>query len=258
MSERIERFDVEGRPHISVRALTGDIRTVDGAAGSVVVRLRGHDRDLERYLVEEQGGTVTVEPDRTQRGRTGTVSVLVEIGEPAFLHIRTASGNLTVEAPLAELTVDTAAGDMRIGEVSEGVRVKSASGDLRLGTVGRRLTVATAAGDVSAEAVGGDLELKSASGDVRVRRVGGNVSAQSAAGDIRIDAFEGGELNIKTLSGDVAVGVAAGRRYRVSFSSLSGDIHTDFPVSEEGSGGAPARLRIRSMSGDIRIEPARS
>jgi len=258
MSERIERFEVEGRPHVSIRALTGDIRVVEGASGSLVVRLRGHDRDLERYLVEEQGGTVTVEPDRSQRGRTGTVGVLVEIGAPAFLQIRTSSGNMNVEAPLAELAIDTAAGHMRIGDVSDGVRVKTASGDLRLGTVGGRLGVATAAGDIQVAAVGGHVDVKSASGDLYVGRASGDVTAKSAAGDVRVATFEGGNLEVKTLSGDVSVGVVAGRRYRVSFSSLSGDIHTDFPVSEERGGGAPARLTVRSMSGDIRIEPARA
>ncbi len=254
MSERIERFEIEGAPRLSARIPTGDLRIVPGQPGAVVVRLRGRDRDLDRYLVEDRGSTVTVEPERGQM-IMGSVGIIIEVGEPAVLTARMASADLSVETELAELTVDTASGDVRTDAIAAGVKAKSASGDLRFGAIGGRLAVATAAGDVFAPTVSRSVDVKSASGDVRLGSVGGDVSTKTAAGDVRIGRFAGDDLDVKTLSGDVSVGVIAGRRFRVSFTSLSGDIHSEFPVSE-GSEGGPARLTVRTMSGDITIEPA--
>jgi hypothetical protein len=74
---------------------------------------------------------------------------------------------------------------------------------------------------------------------------------------VRIRGFYGDSLDVKTLSGDVHAGVAPGRRYRVSFSSMSGDISTDFPVSDGSGDRTPASVTVKTMSGDITIGAAR-
>jgi DUF4097 and DUF4098 domain-containing protein YvlB len=117
--------------------------------------------------------------------------------------------------------------------------------------------LAAASGDLLVDEVAGDLEAKTASGDLQVGRVGGDVGVRTASGDVRIRGFYGDTLDTKTLSGDVQVGLAAGRRYRVSFSSMSGDIRTDFPVSEGDDGRAPASVAVKTVSGDITIGAAR-
>ncbi len=254
MSERIERFTVEGRPSLAVRAVSGDVRIVDGAAGEVVVRLRGRDRYLENFVVEQHGSTITIEPERG-RSASGSVGIVVEVGAPAALRVRIASGDVTAETELAELSVDSASGDVRAGRISDGVRAKTASGDLNLGEIGGALSVASASGEVVAADVGRTLEAKVASGDVRIGRARGDVDVKSASGDLDVATFEGGDLNAKTLSGDVTIGVVAGRRFSVSFNSLSGTIKTDFPVADGGDG-TLSRLNVKSMSGDIRIRAA--
>ena len=255
MSERVERFAVEGTPSLAVRAASGDVRVVDGSAGEVVVRLRGRDHIVESFLIEQHGNTITIEPERG-RSVSGPVGIVVEVGEPAVLRVRIASGDVTAETELAELGVDTASGDVRAGRIRDGAQAKSASGDLQFGEIGGGLSVASASGDVVAAAVGRNLEAKVASGDIRIGRIGGDVDVKSAAGDLDIESFEGGDLSAKTLSGNVTVGVVSGRRFSVSFNSLSGHIRTDFPVTDGGGGGAPSRLNVKTMSGNIRIRPA--
>ena len=257
MSERIEQFEVEGTPRLSLRLPSGSVRIVHGGQGTVVVRLRGGDRDLERFVVEQRGDEVVVEPERSSGwGRWSAADVVVEVGEPAVLRARLASGDLAAAADLAEASVDTAAGDVRLGDVTGAVAVKSASGDVRLGRVGR-VSLTAASGDLVADEIGGTLEAKTASGDLQVGRAGGDVSVRTASGDLRIRGFHGDSLDAKTLSGDVQIGVAPGRRYRVSFSSMSGEIRTDFPVSEGEGGGAPASVAVKTVSGDITIGHAR-
>jgi hypothetical protein len=258
MSERIEQFEVEGTPRISLRLPSGSARIVRGEPGVVVVRLRGGTRDVERFVVEQRGDEIVIEPERsTGWGRWSSADVVVEIGEAAVLRARLASGDLAAAVDLAEASVDTAAGDLRLGDVAGPVAVKSASGDVRIGRIGGRAVLTAASGDLIAAEIGGALEVRTASGDLQVGRVEGDVSVRTASGDLRIRGFYGDALDVKTLSGDVHVGVAPGRRYRVSFSSMSGDISTDFPVSEGDAGRAPAAVAVKTVSGDITIVAAR-
>jgi len=256
MSERTFSFDITGRPGVSVRVATGDVTIVAGEPGRVAVTLTGSERTLERYVVEQRGDTVVVEPDRSGSvGRWGSVQIVVAVGEPPEARVRSASGGLRAATPLASLTIDTASGDMDVPEVIGPVAVKSASGDLRVGTVGGVLEFTGASGDIRVERAG-ELRVRLASGDLSAREVLGAATVKSASGDVSIAAFRGDELDVKTLSGDVAVGLPGGRRYDVSFQTLSGDVRTDFPVAGGDDLGAPARLGISSMSGDIRIRAA--
>jgi hypothetical protein len=47
------------------------------------------------------------------------------------------------------------------------------------------------------------------------------------------------------------IGLPSGRTLDVDLNTLSGDIHSDF--SPEGGDGATARLRVKTVSGDITL-----
>jgi DUF4097 and DUF4098 domain-containing protein YvlB len=103
--------------------------------------------------------------------------------------------------------------------------------------------------------VAGAVEVKAASGDVVLGGIGGDCTVRTASGRVMVDRFEGTRFEAKTVSGDVRVGVPSGRRYSLSLQTLSGDVHTDFPVLGTGEA-APARIAATSVSGDIRITGA--
>ena len=166
MSERIERFSVELDPSVSIRTASGDVRIVGGTPGEVVVRLRGRERNIETYLIEQHGNSITIEPERG-RSVSGSVGIVVEVGDPTAVRVRIASGDVTADTEIAELSVDSASGDIRAGRILHGVRAKTASGDLHLGEVGGSLSVVSASGDVAADTVQRSVEVKVASGDVR-------------------------------------------------------------------------------------------
>jgi DUF4097 and DUF4098 domain-containing protein YvlB len=257
MSERTIEFDIEGTPILSLRLPAGNTRIVAGEPGRVVIRLVGSERDLSRYVVERRGDTIVVEPERTGSfGRWSSVDLVVEAGEAPEIGLRSGSGGLTATTPLASLTVDTATGDMNVPEVLGSLTMKSASGDLRAGVVGEWLEFTGASGDVRVDRAG-HVRVRLAAGDLSAREVLGSVTVKSASGDVSVGTFRGDSFDVKTLSGDVLVGLTAGRHFDVSFQTLSGDVRTEFPVSGgEDVGGAPARLSITSMSGDIRVRSA--
>lgn len=246
-------FPVTGTPRLDLRLPLGDLRVVSGAPGVVEITLDGREPAVARMLVEQRGETIHLEPDRNQRIRWSAVDVVVSVGEPAHVHARLTSGDLTVATDTASLTVETASGEVTAGTVRGDATIRSASGDVRIGDVAGRLSVAVASGDIRAEVVG-VADLKSASGDVAVREVIGDATVRTASGDVTVARFTGAHFDAKSMAGDVVLGVPPGRRYDVSFSTISGDVRTDFPVVGAAETGAPARLDVKTVSGDIRVK----
>ena len=75
MTRRTERFEVTGVPRLFIRLPAGEARVVAGKDGVVEVRLAGREATLERFLVEERGGQIVVEPDGGRVGRWSGVDV---------------------------------------------------------------------------------------------------------------------------------------------------------------------------------------
>jgi DUF4097 and DUF4098 domain-containing protein YvlB len=256
MSRRVERFEISGTPRIFLRLPAGAARVVAGEEAVVEVRMSGREATLERFLVEERGGRIVIEPEGGRIGRWAGVDVELRLGTGADVHTRLTSGDVTVTTEIAALVVESGSGDVAVGAVSGDVKIKTASGDIKIDSVGGRLDVAAASGDVR---VGSsqDVVAKTASGDIDIGEVAGSMVAHSASGDIEVERFTGDLFQAKTLSGDVRLGLTAGRSFAVEFQSLSGDIRTRYPVDSGGPGtGTAARLAVTTMSGDIVVRDA--
>jgi len=254
MNERMERFEVAGMPRLVLRLPAGEVRVVAGEPGEVVVRARASESDLGRLIITGRGSTVSVEAERSGWGRWAAVDVEIAVGAAPEISSRQASGSLLLRTTVAEVDCTSASGGVEAGVVEGRLASRLASGDLRAEAVGS-LDVVSASGEVQVTRVAGAAAVKTASGDVVLGWVGGDLTVRTASGDVVVDRLEGSRLDAKTVSGNVRVGVPPGRRYAVSLQSLSGRARTDFPVSGEGSG-APARLRVGSVSGNITIAAA--
>lgn len=256
MTAREHRYAVAGTPRVSVRMPVGGVRVVEGPEGEVVVRLDGRESAVSRFIVEQRGHDVIVEPERSSIGWRSTVDVTIQVGSPAEIEARLTAADMVASVPLASLRVETASGDLAAGDVTGDVSIRSASGDVRLGDVSGRLDVASASGDVRAGRVDDAVSAKTASGDVHLEAAAGDLIVKSASGDVTVGTYTGSWLDIKTMSGDAIIGVTSGRRFDVSFQTLSGDVRTDFPVREGAPDGSSARLAVKTVSGDIKIHGA--
>ncbi|MEE9298339.1 MAG: DUF4097 family beta strand repeat-containing protein [Acidimicrobiia bacterium] len=255
MSERFEQFQVDGTPRIGLRLPAGKARFVAGTSGTVEIRMSGRDSTVDRFLIEERGGEIVIEPEGGGFGRWSGVDVEIRTGEPAEIRARLAAGDVTVSTKARSLTIEAGSGDVTAGEVEGDVKVKTASGDIRVEVVGGRVEVAAASGDLHIGSVAGEISAKTAAGDMVFGEAAGSVTAHSASGDIEVHRFSGDSFNAKTLSGDVRLGVTSGRKFTVSFQTLSGDVRTDFPVAPGGKGSS-ARLAVKTMSGDVTVHRA--
>jgi DUF4097 and DUF4098 domain-containing protein YvlB len=251
-------FPAGDAPKISIRLPAGEVRVVDGAADTAVVQLEGRSSTVDRFIVEIRGDEIVIEPERSSKGRWTSVDVTVRCGVPAEIRARLAAADFRAGVPLRSAHIESASGDVDLGNVSGDVIVRSASGDIKVGDVGGDLDVSSASGDLRAEVITGSSSLKTMSGDMQIADARGEVIAKSVSGDVAVNRFDGAWLDGKTMSGDVSIGVVAGRKFEVSFQSLSGDVRTDFPVSQGGGdGGAAARLTVKTVSGDITVQGAK-
>lgn len=158
-------------------------------------------------------------------------------------------------------------------EVPRAVRYRfdalsTASGDIEVGGVTGDLKVDSASGDVRIKDVSGTIHASTASGDVSIDNVKGPVSASSASGDVevQISRLEGSnKMTFSTASGDVSVKLPGNLDAEIEISSISGSIHTDFPIEiqeQEHGPGSHARgrlgsgtthLSLSSASGDVSL-----
>jgi Toastrack DUF4097 len=253
-----------------------DISVDSWASGSIAV-------------AAEPTGTLVVEVEPSHRGRgadlVDDVQVAFEDGQlyirgPRGIAFRPRSGlDLTIKAPagstcaaktasaglscvgaLSALSMSTASGDLTAASVTGDVTVRSASGDVLLDKVGGELTAHTASGDIQVRQVSGSARINSASGDVAIGYCADSVTASSASGNVRLDGVASGLVQVNSATGDVRVAVVPGIGVYLDLSSLTGSVRSDLDEVDSPGGDAEAavEIRVRTMSGGIRIGKARN
>ena len=185
------------------------------------------------------------------------VQVRIRCPHGADLDVKTVSADVRCNGRLGDVSVKCVSADVTLPDIAGDARVKSVSGDIRLSEVGGALEVQTVSGDVTAFSAGGNVSITTVSGDLRVDEAGRAVTAKSVSGDQFVGAVKAG-ATCQTVSGDVYVGIPRGMQVYIDANSRSGDVTSELDPSEGGgeSEGEVAELRVKTMSGDIRIARA--
>lgn len=255
MSVIEQRFDVGDRPLVDVRLPAGTVTVVGGAPGAVEVRLES--REPERFVVEQVGDRILVRTVERPFGRWLVADVRVSVPPATAIEVRGASTDVTVDTAVQSLRSDLASGQVRARDVAGDVRVRSASGDFQADSVGGRLEAVTAAGEVRVLHVAGAASVTTASGQIALGRVDRDLSARSASGEVEVSHFAGSALDVTTISGAVRVQLPPGQLVDLDLGSLSGDVsHTFAPDGLDGGG--QVRVRVKTVSGDIRLASVRA
>ena len=229
---RDESFAVAGHVNIDIDVSAGAVLVRTAASGAVAVSVdTGNASD---FTIALMGDTVVARSGRRSR----SARVVVDCPAGTDVSVRGASIDVTARGPLGSLRVRTASGDV---EAEDLVRLEatSASGDMRVGLVRTVVTGSVASGDLRIERVGGDIEFGSVSGDVSVGRC------------------DGSSIEIRSLSGDVRIGLPSGIRVDPEISTLSGRVVLPTaarPTTTTAGERRSVRVRLRTVSGDIRVE----
>jgi DUF4097 and DUF4098 domain-containing protein YvlB len=261
----VPEFPTPDGARLHVRNPSGlvSVETAETAETTVeLVALRddeGTREAIERATVEARGNLVTVEIGKQGwgfLGRSPEIAVRIRTPYGARLECSTASADVTVTGRAGTSEVSTASGDVRFDHVEGDLAVQSASGDIRVDQVDRDARLQSVSGDLRVGRVGGDLNANTVSGDLQLGQAEADVSAKTVSGDQEIASVAAGEIKLQSVSGDVEVGVRAGTKVFIDASSTSGDVGSDLDVTDaprSGSGGPEAKLRIRTVSGDVSI-----
>ena len=246
---RHEEFQVDGRPRIEVNLPAGEAVFLPGDPDRVDIDVEG--RNAGDLVIEQRGCRVLLRTPHGSGSRWDSFDVTIRTPAGADLEVNAASADVDVQVDLGSLSARLASGDIRAGSIEGDAAVEAASGDVELGEVGGSLSANTAAGDVRLGRAGGRAAVHTASGDVQLGTVLAALSSSTQSGDIEVEDYEGGDLECNSTSGDVRIGLPSGRTLDIDLNTLSGDIRSDF--SPEGGDGATARLRVKTISGDITL-----
>ncbi|HEV7714692.1 MAG TPA: DUF4097 family beta strand repeat-containing protein [Steroidobacteraceae bacterium] len=240
------------RPEVQVKAvLSSGSQRVDVTGGPqrivikvVVPGMSWNDADvvLDVHVPKQSELQVT--------GSSADVETVQVLGEQ---RLKSVSGTIHAELAAADFEGKTVSGDITL-------RGTSQPADLRVSTVSGSITLERGAGELDATTVSGDLraELSSAR----------SVRMHTTSGDLHFRGTldEGATLEAETISGDVSVQARGKSGYEYEASSFSGELENCFGKSSESTsqhgpgsrltgtlGKGDARIRAKSMSGDIQI-----
>jgi DUF4097 and DUF4098 domain-containing protein YvlB len=244
---RRETFEVGGRPGIEVNLPSGDVVILPGENDTVEFLIEG--RHADDLVVEQRGGKIVLRISDGSVSRWDSFDVTVRTPAGADLEVRVASADVDVQVALGSLGANLASGNIKVAEIENHATIESASGDVELGEVGGSLAVSTASGDVMLRRADGRAEMHTASGEIRLGSVLASLSVSTQSGDFEVEHLGSGDLECNSTSGDVRIGLPPGRTLDVDLNTVSGDIRSDF--SPEDGDGATARLRVKTVSGDI-------
>jgi hypothetical protein len=250
---RDERFTVAGRARLDVNVPTGSIQVHAGDDGVVEVSIESTDTD--QFEVTCIGNSVSVVQPSRWLMRSTTTRVVIRVPRLSDVEVRSASGDVELRGTLGAVRARTASGDVDAEHVGR-LEANTASGNARVAAASGDASFNTASGDVSVGRVEGRLTASLASGDLRAEWTGGSVDVGTASGDVSIARCDGDEIVVKTVSGDIHLGLPAGIRVEPEIATLSGRTTLPQPAGAAASD-APrrvVRVRLRSVSGDIRIE----
>jgi hypothetical protein len=172
---------------------------------------------------------------------------------------RSSSADFDGQGPLGSLGLKTASGDVDAEWIDGEVEVQTASGDVELGTAVGPTRVQTASGDVAISRADRAVRAQLVSGDLTVRDARDSVEGQTVSGDQALEAVASGSVMLESVSGDIEVGVRKGTNVWMDVRSLSGDTSSELTPTADAPADDDAplvELRIKSMSGDVRIRSA--
>ena len=184
-----------------------------------------------------------------------------------FIQISTVSGDVDVDAGLetGQLSIKTASGDAQLNDMEfQQLIFRSASGDLDAGGLsGRSVLAESASGDIQLTGRFDAVQVKTASGEIELGGSAQELRCSTASGDVEVQVDQvPGAMELSSKSGDCEVIMPSGEGFTLRFSTVSGELDSDFPLvgpigTRSGEAiyldGGGRTFRMSSISGDIAL-----
>ena len=257
------------------------------------VDIKLYNGDVAIHLLDDPQADLTLDGDTDQLElRLSSEGILsIRQGKTASASFFFARGLASADVKLylprrlwTFLQVTSVNGDIRIddGLEADQLIVKTTSGDLTCGCADcRRLTFKSASGDLDCSGFTGDIQADTVSGDITLSGSIGTLRSCTISGDMEISgsvrearcSSASGDVLLKTgilpeflelssKSGDCEARLPDQGGFALQYSTVSGDLYSDFPLDEDTSGksgsvtyldGGESSFRLSSVSGDITL-----
>jgi len=260
--------------HVQVSSVAGSIKVT--AWNRNEIHIGGTlSRDAERLAVEKTGTGVSIQvvlPQHTSGNMEGS-HLIIQLPAASQLEVHTVSADIDASGLDGPVRLESVSGNVALVSKSANIYANSISGDVGVTGSAPNATIDahSISGKVGIEKVTGSLRAGTTSGDMQLtgeNRLQG-AKLDTTSGDIRFAAAlgAGGDYEFHAVSGNVALSLPAVPSATFDVSSFSGGIDTNFgpkprrtseftPGKEwhYQSGSGKADIRIRTLSGDIRID----
>jgi len=270
-------LSVSGVVNLDLTTGSGEITIKAGGANQVVVHGTIHSnnwfsnaenavRQLESNPpIQQNGNNIRIGynlPEDVKRHTS--ISYEVTVPADAAVQAHSGSGGIGIEGVRGEMQAQTGSGDIRLRDLGGRAHVQTGSGGIRAQDVAAPFYGHTGSGDIQAELTGsGDVDIQTGSGGVHLRGIKGRLHARTGSGDISADGNVTGGWQLHTGSGSIRLAVGSGNGFNLDVHTGSGSIHSDLPITVQGSmgrrelkgtvrGGGP-EVAVSTGSGDVEI-----
>lgn len=271
-------LNVSGAVNLDVTTGSGDVTVKTGAPNQVVVHGTIHSSSWLFGSSDSAVHQVESNPPIQQSGnsiRIGYnlpedvgrhVAIDYEITVPANTTVaaHSGSGNVEVAGVRSDVQAQSGSGDVRVRDIGGRVHLQTGSGNISAENSAAPFYAQTGSGDISATLTGpGDVDVHTGSGTITVRGIKGGVQAQTGSGNIEADGDVTGAWQLRSGSGNISMALASNSGFNLDVHTSSGSIHSDLPITVQGSlgnhelkgtvrGGGP-EVEVSTSSGDVEI-----
>lgn len=257
---------------VDIQIINGDVTIHLDDDPQADILLDGDVDHLEVRVTEN--GVLSIRQGKTASSTffflRGLASADVELCLPRrfweSIQISATNGDVEIDDGLqaGRLSIRTANGDVHFDQADcREISFKSASGDLDCSGVTGDIQAETASGDITLAGAFGAVKAGTASGDLEVTGSVRQLRCSSASGDleVRTDVVPQ-QMEVHSKSGDCQVRMPGGEGFSLQFSTVSGDLNTDFPLvgpigARSGEAmyldGGGRTFHVSSISGDISL-----
>lgn len=271
-------LQVSGAVTLDLTTGSGDVQVKTGSGSQVIVH---GDVSSDSWFSNQDSAVKSVENNPPIQQSGGSIRIGYNLPEDAKHHVsisyvvtvppdttvtlNSGSGSLSVSGVRSGTQAHTGSGDIRLSELGGKVQVQSGSGGIRAENVSSAFSAGTGSGSIEADLSGsGDVDVHSGSGSIRVKGATGGLRARTGSGDIEADGNVKGPWQVHTGSGSVRIAVGTGNGLTLNVHTSSGSIHSNLPVTVQGSmghnelkgavnGGGP-EVEVSTGSGDITVQ----
>ncbi|MQG77564.1 MAG: DUF4097 domain-containing protein [SAR202 cluster bacterium] len=215
-------FDVGGSPSLFVVSFNGGITIEASTDGTITVMATIRRADKVEYRIKQEGDTITVVVDRTERttGESPGAEIVVSVPASTRLKLDTTNGAIVVRGTLR-------------------------SGDIK-----------TSNGRIELTDVEGTFVADTSNGLIAIRGIVGNVNLETTNGNIEFsgELTPGGRNDIRTNNGSIDIVLRGTPSVEVDATTRNGTIKSDVPIRTSSTKSTSLQGTIGSGAADLRID----